>query len=203
MPQVLKAEVRARILEAALEVFAKHGYAGATMTAIAERAGVGAASLYRYYPAKEELFEAAIPEEVVSGLGALLTRRVRSLGAMRPGEPDPTGDEMLRFWAQHRLAVVVLLDRAGGTPYASFAERFVDTLVTLTTEQLRLAHPDLRLSAPERFVLRRIFENTRSMLASILERHSGEREMREAVAAFWSYQLAGLRGFAAHVAARE
>jgi AcrR family transcriptional regulator len=203
MPQVLKAEVRARILEAAREVFAKHGYAGATMTAIADRAGVGAASLYRYYPAKDELFEAAIPAEVVAGLGTLLTRRVRALGVMPPGASDPTGDEMLRFWAQHRLAVVVLLDRAGGTPHASFAERFVDTLVTLTTEQLRLAHPDLRLSAPERFVLRRIFENTRSMLASILERHSGEREMREAVAAFWSYQLAGLRGFAAHVAARE
>ena len=40
MPQVLKPEIRARILSAGLEVFAAQGYLGATMNAIAEQAGL-------------------------------------------------------------------------------------------------------------------------------------------------------------------
>jgi AcrR family transcriptional regulator len=199
MPQVLKPEMRARILEAALEVFASDGYSGATMAVIGERAGVGAASVYRYYPNKSSLFEAALPAHIADALRDLLARRVRALAGARPGGPDPTGEEMLRFWIEHRLAVVILLDRAEGTPYTSFGARFVDSLVELTIERLRAADPRLRMGAPERFVLRRIFENTRAMLASILAEHAGENEIREAVGAFWSYQIAGLRGFAAHV----
>lgn len=200
MPQTQKPEVRARILAAALEAFASEGYLGATMAGIASRADLGAASLYRYYPTKESLFEAAIPGEVVDGFRDLLTRRVKSLAAARRGSVDPTGEEMLRFWVRHRLEVVVLLDRAEGTRHGAFGEWFVGELVNLTTDQLRIASPGLRLGAPDRFVLRRIFENTRSMLAAILEKHADEASLREAVSSFWSYQTAGLRGFAARVA---
>ncbi len=200
MPQVLKAEVRQRILAAALEEFAAQGFAGATMAAIAERAGLGAASLYRYYPGKTELFEAILPATLVEQFEKLLARRVRALGASALSHQGGTDEEMLRFWLDHRLAVVILLDRAAGTPHAHFGDRFVDQMVTLTLEQLRASHPQLRPGPPERFVLRGIFKNTRAMLASILEQHGTEPALRQAIEAFWSYQLAGLRGFSAHLA---
>lgn len=199
MAQVQKPELRERMLAAALEVFAESGYEGATMAKIAERAGGGAASLYRYFPSKDALFAAAIPAEVVSEFRRLVARRVRALGSARLGDPDRTAESMLRFWARHRLAVVVLLDRAAGTPHAAFGRSFVEALVRLTVVQLRAAQPDLRLDAPERFTLYQIFENTRSILASILAHHSNEVAMRRAIAAFWSYQVAGLHGFAAHL----
>jgi AcrR family transcriptional regulator len=199
MPQVLKKELRERILAAALEVFAAQGYAAATMAAIAERAGLGTASLYRYYPGKAELFEAAIPTELVEGFAELLTRRVRALGTSSLNAADPSSEEMLRFWIQHRLAVVILLDRAEGTAYAHFGEQFVDTLVHLSLEQLSAAHTGASLGEPTRFVLRRIFENTRRMLASILEQHVHEHEIRQAIETFWAYQIAGLRGLSEHL----
>lgn len=203
MPQVLKEEVRQRILAAALDVFAAHGYVGATMTQIAERAGLGTASLYRYYTSKGELFDAVVTPELARRFESLLERRVRALsrnvlgGAPRP-EADQ-GEEMLRFWVENRLAVVILLDRAAGTAYERYGERFVELLVTETLAQIRAAHPGLRVSAPARFVLARIFENTRRMLAAILEAHEGERALREAIELFWSYQIPGIRGFAARV----
>lgn len=49
---------RAAILDAALAVFATQGASGATMPAIAEHAGVGAGTLYRYFPSKEALLNA-------------------------------------------------------------------------------------------------------------------------------------------------
>jgi AcrR family transcriptional regulator len=53
---------RDRILEAALEVFAEKGLHGATMVEIARRAGLTGGALYRYYPGKEELFQAVIDQ---------------------------------------------------------------------------------------------------------------------------------------------
>jgi AcrR family transcriptional regulator len=203
MPQVLKDEVRARILTAALEVFAAESYVGAAMSAIAARAGLGTATIYRYYKGKDELFDAVITPDLARRFASLLDRRVRALGRIAlaggSGERDDVGEEMLRFWIDHRLAVVVLLDRAEGTAYARYGAQFVEQLLAQTIAEIRAERPGLRVGAPTKFVLRRIFENTRGMLAAILEEHGDERAVREATEAFWSYQIPGLRGFAQKV----
>jgi AcrR family transcriptional regulator len=199
MAQVLKKELRDRILRAALEVFAAQGYLVATMGSIAERAGLGTASLYRYYPGKADLFAAVIPQELVDQFDALLTRRVRALGRAASPTTDPSGEEMLQFWITHRLEVVILLERAAGTPYADFGARFVDNLTRLTLEQFDAVHGTSASSKTTSFVLRAIFENTRRMIASILEMHTDERDIRRAIETFWAYQIAGLRGLSAQV----
>jgi len=206
MPQVLKDEVRERILSAALRVFAAHGFVGATMAMIAERAGLGTASLYRYYPSKNELFDAVVTPDLARRFESLLERRVRALAQVAFGGARGDGDEgeeMLRFWVDNRLAVVILLDRAAGTPHAHYGERFVDLLVQSTLAQIRATHPRARVSAPARFVLTRIFENTRRALSAILEEHEDAQALREAIEAFWSYQIPGLGGFAAWVSERR
>ena len=107
--------------------------------------------------------------------------------------------DILDFWFEHRLAIVVLLDRAEGTGYAQYGKRFVELLVTTTLAQLRAERPGLRVTTVARFVLEQIFENTRRTLAAILEQHAREDAMRDAIRTFWSYQIPGLRGFARHV----
>lgn len=47
---------RQRLLDAARAVVEQHGYGGASVAAIAERAGVAAGTLYRHFPSKAELF---------------------------------------------------------------------------------------------------------------------------------------------------
>jgi AcrR family transcriptional regulator len=51
-----KPSAKERILEAALEIFSQKGFHPATTDEIAERAGVGKGTLYRYFETKDKLF---------------------------------------------------------------------------------------------------------------------------------------------------
>ena len=47
---------RERIIAAALEIMAAYGYAGCSVAAVAERAGVATGTVYRHFPTKADLF---------------------------------------------------------------------------------------------------------------------------------------------------
>ncbi|HEU4616695.1 MAG TPA: TetR/AcrR family transcriptional regulator [Gammaproteobacteria bacterium] len=55
----------ARILEAATELFLRDGYGATSIDSILERSGGSKATLYSYFPAKDDLFRAVV-DEVVS-----------------------------------------------------------------------------------------------------------------------------------------
>ena len=60
-PQTARAEdsdKRQAILSAALELFVERGYYGTAVPAVADRAGVGAGTIYRYFKSKEDLVNA-------------------------------------------------------------------------------------------------------------------------------------------------
>ena len=48
------------IIEAGLAEFAARGFAAATLDDVARRAGIAKGTIYRYFPSKEALFEAAV-----------------------------------------------------------------------------------------------------------------------------------------------
>ena len=58
MVQVKKAEVRDSIVEAAFQLFQAQGYVGASITDIAQAAGVAPSGIYVYFKSKLELFYA-------------------------------------------------------------------------------------------------------------------------------------------------
>jgi len=90
----------AAILEAAAQVFEKHGYAAATTNRIAERAGVSIGSLYQYFADKDAVFlavaEAHLAEAAVV-MGPLVERLL--------GEPPPDPRELLAEFFQTMLAL--------------------------------------------------------------------------------------------------
>lgn len=51
---------KARILEAAAKIFGELGYAGTTLRAVAQAAGIEAGSIYYHYKSKDELIEAVL-----------------------------------------------------------------------------------------------------------------------------------------------
>jgi AcrR family transcriptional regulator len=55
-----RAHARRDILESAARVFARRGYAAATLAELAQAAGYAAPSLYRYFGSKEEIFQSLL-----------------------------------------------------------------------------------------------------------------------------------------------
>lgn len=76
---------RRRILEAARACFGEAGFAGATVGAIAERAGVSNGLLYQFFRSKEHLFEVVLREILGDWVRALLPREGESAGRALEG----------------------------------------------------------------------------------------------------------------------
>ena len=77
------------IIDAAREEFTRTGYAGTKVRAIAERADVNDAMLYRHFESKEDLFEAAVAEPIRSAVSAIIDRPW-------PEHPPGTGTATVR-----------------------------------------------------------------------------------------------------------
>lgn len=200
MAQILKQELYDRLIRAAESVFAESGYEGSTVAVIAQRAGVSTGNVYRYFDSKDALFQAVISDEFADTFKRLLHRRVSALFdaadlTKLPRDAETKAEALLQLWITQRLKVVILLDRAQGSRFASFGQDFVDELVKLTKSNLR-KQTGRKVTEIEELVLSTIFQNTRRSIVAILERYEQEPQIRSAIAAFWSYQLAGLTGFA-------
>ena len=66
---MIKPEKRDEIIRAAMELIAGHGFHGAPMALVAERAGVAAGTIYRYFESKDDLIRAthALPGAAAPG----------------------------------------------------------------------------------------------------------------------------------------
>ncbi|CAM4399090.1 TetR family transcriptional regulator [Bordetella tumbae] len=66
MPTNVLGRKQEQVIHAARDLFLQHGFEGATMNMIAAQAEVSKATLYAYYPTKEQVFVAVIQREVTT-----------------------------------------------------------------------------------------------------------------------------------------
>lgn len=104
---------RSALLGAARELFATEGYEGTTVRAVADRAGVNQALLFRYFGNKESLFAEAVTEQALALLsdGPPSTVVERTLVATLTDEP--TGAMFLSVMRSGDAAAETLRVRLG------------------------------------------------------------------------------------------
>jgi AcrR family transcriptional regulator len=83
----------AEILEAARKVFAKNGFSGTSVEAIAQEAGIAKGTLYLYYNSKQEIYWASLK----NGLAALCSELSEQVQAVR------TVEDKIRAFVQTKL----------------------------------------------------------------------------------------------------
>jgi AcrR family transcriptional regulator len=128
---------RERILSAALEIVAEHGYAGCSVAAVADRAQMATGSVYRHFPAKADLvaevfrtasqrevdavaragrLEATTSERIASAISTFAGRALRSprMAYALLAEPvDPAVDAERLVFRREYARVFATFVRAG------------------------------------------------------------------------------------------
>lgn len=105
-----KARYRRRIVDAAVELAGQEGVAALTMAGLAQRAGIGRATLYKYFPDVEHVLLAHVENEI-GGFAAHLDEVLAT-------EPEPV--RRLRAYVEATLGYLAGEGhRAGSTPFAA------------------------------------------------------------------------------------
>jgi len=89
----LAARRRGAIVGHAIDEFARHGYAGADLDAIAENAGCSKGTLYNYFASKGDLFAASVDQVMFS--------MVEAAGVDEAGDPLDQLEHLVRGFLRH------------------------------------------------------------------------------------------------------
>ena len=150
---------RREILEAATELFGRHGYDATTVQAIAARAGVAAGTVYLHFPSKEAIldalrgdFEAGLLDRVAAVATAVLAEEAASGEIVSYEEVvERLIDGMVAYSLDNRSATEVLAQHKGRVVGMADPIRFEsglnDVLSRVIAEGIRLSY--VHTSDPE------------------------------------------------------
>ena len=119
-------DTRARILDAALELFSEHGFEGTTLQQIADRLGFTKAALYYHFRSKDDLLQALIAPGDHAG-------STRCLSA-HEGKPDTPAAGAVGSW----------------TDYVDYLLRHRRLIAYMASDLAIVAHPMIAAGARER-----------------------------------------------------
>ena len=128
--QVLKKDIRGRILAVARRRFKQKGYSKTSMREIAEEAGIGVGNIYNYFTNKDELFHEVV-RPVLCALEAMLQEhhgiRGEDIMMMRSEKYLKSCiDEYATLITKYRELLEILLFRAQGSSLEHFRENYTD-----------------------------------------------------------------------------
>jgi AcrR family transcriptional regulator len=111
-------EVRDAILDTTAALAAEHGLLSVTMSQVAERTGIGRATLYKYFPDVEAIVLAWHERQIAVHLEVLAQVRDQA------GDPDARLEAVLRAYAHiHQQRVQHHRHKQHGTEFAAFLHR--------------------------------------------------------------------------------
>ncbi len=123
VPQVLKEEIREKIMKSALGEFYGKGFKSATMKDIASAAGIPTGLIYSYFKSKEDLLE-KIVQPVISLLKDSILDKL-------PDNPENNlyNKELpiiLRCIEYYNMEMVILIDKSEGSKVFEIKEAIID-----------------------------------------------------------------------------
>lgn len=154
--QVLKEDIRSRILAVARRQFEQRGYSKTSMREIAELAGVGVGNIYNYFMNKDELFREVV-RPVLYALEAMLQEhhgiRGEDIIVMRSEKYlKSCVDEYVALITTHRELMEILLFRAQGSSLEHFRKNYTDRsieVVKVWFTSMQQKHPEINTAVSD------------------------------------------------------
>lgn len=150
---------RARLLEAAAQVFAEIGLEGATVEAVCDRAGFTRGAFYSNFESKDELFLTLAASVGEVRLGAVRERVSVLVGADALGDCDPVdlvqqimdsgADDRVGVMLMSEIRIRALRDPDFGTAYLAQEREMVRSIAAIIQEIVDTGKFGLRIDAEE------------------------------------------------------
>ena len=154
--QVLKENIRSRVLTVARQQFGQKGYSKTSMREIAESASIGVGNIYNYFTNKDELF-CEVVRPVLNALEAMLQEhhgiRGEDIMMMRSEKYLKSCiDEYVSLIDKHRGLMEILLFRAQGSSLEHFREDYTDRSTEFVKEwfsSMQQKHPEINTAVSD------------------------------------------------------
>ena len=150
---------RARLLEAAEQVFAEVGLEGATVEAVCDRAGFTRGAFYSNFESKDELFLTLAASVGQARLQAVRERVSALVGENALADCDPAdlvqqimdsgADDRVGVMMMSEIRIRALRDPAFGAAYLAQEDEMVRSIAAIIQEIIDAGQITLRISADE------------------------------------------------------
>lgn len=128
--QVLKDELRHRILLEAQHLFLQRGYDRTSLQMIADKVNISKSNLYHYFKNKEELFY-ELTDGAAEGLRKLVLRLRDKRFDLHTGQREYQvllTEEVLSLLLAEKYGLLLIMEQAQGTRYAALRPGLIDLL---------------------------------------------------------------------------
>ena len=195
--QVLKEDIRGRILAVAEQRFGQQGYSKTSMREIAGAVGVGVGNIYNYFRNKDELF-CEVVRPVLHAMEAMLQEhhgiRGEDVMTMRSEKYlKACIDEYVSLIETHRSLLEILLFRAQGSSLEHFRESYTDRstgLVKAWFAAMKKKYPDINTAVSD-FIIHLHTVWMFTLFEEIIMHRVKPREMKQVIAEYIRFETTG------------
>lgn len=154
--QVLKDDIKRRILDVARQEFNQRGFTKASMRDISAKVGVGVGNLYNYYPSKDDLFRAVLAP-VVSACYAMFDKHHGEYGhdalsMTRENYLLTAVSDYMTILKGNRTLLKILLFKSQGSSLENFKVEFTDRATVQVKSWFannKLRHPEMNIDVSD------------------------------------------------------
>lgn len=123
--QILKDEVKNKILEAAVEEFLVNGYNNSSLRAIASQAGITIGNIYSYFSSKDDLFETVV-SPAWEGINKLMSMDFALKEENKEKNLIDISNYICKVFIADKERFLILMNQSGGSKFGNTLDNIID-----------------------------------------------------------------------------
>lgn len=177
MPQVLKEEIRNKIIKTAKEAFLEKDFLSVSMREIAKRSGVSLSNIYNYFPSKDSLLEGVLEETLEEFKKAekkieTTLKNKKKLLYLDFEKSHKYTNKIIDFILKHKQNLKILAFKSNTSKLEKFVENWAKKYAKMEYESLKLkakGHKDILKNLPSEFFMHSLcgffFESAKKLVS--------------------------------------
>lgn len=195
MVQYKKDDVKEKINNAALIVFAEKGYEVAKVSDISKLSNVSVGNIYKYYKGKEDIFYSILPEAFVDELKKLIKNKIllwKSEENIRVENNTFMNEALTRLMIDNKERITILFKGSKNTKYENFKDEFIDFLTNAVVCNYKITENNDVDVENKLLFIRVIFKNLINMISDMMQQITTTEDLSKLLSYVNQYHMFGI-----------